>query len=522
MYDQMSDALSWQVLLLLGLLSIATAGMSGCLDTGPGAGRDAGSDQPGRSQFSPDDLELVVSTNESVLEPGAPLEVTVGLGAPSEDGEPGQAPIEADDAGLPSPGNRTVSVTVQAVPGPGGVPQTPQEIPGSPWRFNLSTLPWNQTLLWKGAQRFQAYDWSGGGGTLSLRADAVVSPGGPSSSANLSETLVLPVASEPDDGGRGEDDGREDASNGTDSPGNKTQDDDGWSRSPSPNEHGVHLIVTGNRSTVRPGEELRIAVTAQTRRNQTIYHQPGCGGSLVVELRDPDGDPVRSDPPPSGCEPGAWEQVPRGGWVGEAFTWNGTVWNGSAYRNVTPGTYVAHTNFTYRPNETARNRSLTETYTVLVRDEPGPVGSTNQDNVLVAQLEANRTAIHPGETMHVTMTVRNVGNTTMGLKTECWDWWAYDFTLVTPDGEERHAFGPAWVCASLRYLALEPGEEHVLGHREVTRWNGTFRTADGWEEAEPGNYTLRSQVRGYFPDGPNPHKRLWTQLEIQVLNEESS
>lgn len=419
-------------------------------------------------------------------------------------------------------GNQTASVTVQGTPNPAERGGRTFEVPGAGWDVHLASLPWNGTVVWNWTDRVDSFD--GDGATLRLTASAAIPATGTSRFTNLTDTLVLPVRSGPDDEmeeNASHGDGGTDGSGRGDSTedglqGNRTGEDE-WSRSPSPNEHGVHLTVTGNRSTLRPGEELRIAVTAQTRRNQTIYHQPGCGGSLVLELREPDGDPVRTAPVPARCEPGPWQQVRRGGWVGEAFTWNGTVWNGSAYRNATSGPYVVHANFTYRTNETAQNRSLTETYTARLRDQPGPVGPTNRDDVLLARLEANRTTIRPGEWMHATVRVANVGNSTMGLKTECWDWWAYDLTFVTPEGEERHAFGPRVVCHSLRYLALEPGDEHVLGERDVTRWNGTFRTPGGWVEAEPGNYTLRAQVRGYFPDGPNPHKRLWTRIQVQVL-----
>lgn len=102
----------------------------------------------------------------------------------------------------------------------------------------------------------------------------------------------------------------------------------------------VTVNATGDRSGIQPGETVRVDFTAENVGDATVYRRQGCGFSWEVSVHEADGDEVQAHKPRPHCMGYGWVSMDPGETVSTSFGWNGTVWNGSAYRDADPGNYT--------------------------------------------------------------------------------------------------------------------------------------------------------------------------------------
>lgn len=159
------------------------------------------------------------------------------------------------------------------------------------------------------------------------------------------------------------------------------------------------------------------------------------------------------------------------------------------------------------------------------RGEPGSDSSSDpavEPGDIVVEIQANRSAITPGETVAIDRAVRNTGNGTAWYDDACGVPW--NVTVRDPEGEPVETGEDRVRCGTLVWTALQPGERLPDPSEDGVEagafaWNGTRWNASGeggrHEPVEPGNYTVEAAFP-YAPDQGGAVEAARAQATVQV------
>lgn len=318
------------------LLVAALAGslaLAGCLSTAPALGT--------ASQEDPDEgLVLQVKANRSTITPGE----TVAFDVVVENR--GSEPVTYRDG--------CYSAWDVALEGPSG-DEVQAHLRGTCDGFSLATLQPGEEVAYSWSAPEADYAWNGTRwdddgwsdaepGTYVLRAAFAYEDGNASLTASGSDQVEV----EERDGGAPDD-------------GDGSKASDGGS---------VEAQGSASRDEIQPGETVHANFTATNTGDETVEHRTGCGHAWDVTVTDESGAEVETHRPRGTCMGFSYEELAPDESVSEGWTWNGTVWNGSAYEEAEPGDYTVEASFPYRTADDETRTAAAEV-TVTVTEDDG-------------------------------------------------------------------------------------------------------------------------------------------------------
>jgi hypothetical protein len=266
---------------------------------------------------------------------------------------------------------------------------------------------------------------------------------------------------------------------------------------------GLEITTESDRDAIAPGETVRVNATVENTGNRTVWYNDVCGWPWDADVVAEDGRSVNHTKHEAQCMALAWTTLEPGESISSKyrdppspFTWNGTEWNRSeddearygngSWEPVEEGDYTIRLTFRYAMEKNGDVRELPGSEHVEVSSEDDE-GSGEVE----AEASSSTDAIAPGETVYVNATATNVGDVPVEHRVGCGHAWSV--TVTGPDGEEVQAHRPMASCLGFSWERLEPDASVPYPNpdgRSPWTWNGTVWNGSGYEEAEPGDYTV--------------------------------